>query len=144
MAFNYAKLTAPTKRIYDTCQGYRDEECYGSNECIFASVLNYETGVLKNRDIYHTLRNVYGWKANLRQSTDILNREVLRTVAQYMQCSMWDLRCVWVCDSIERVCSNYGNADLRLVKFDKNMLIASDLGNEGALIVCKEFFKYNI
>lgn len=100
----------------------------------FNKVLDYETKVLDNVDIYLTMRDRYNLKIDLRWNRDKCNKVVMDFINKKF--NGMDCYCVWLCDNICDVKNYYAhNEEIIEVILPNNALIVSDLGAEGKLYV---------
>lgn len=135
MVINWQKYSSSAQSIIRTGVGYRNVyDTSGITD--FATVLDFETGELGNKDIYLTLRNVFGYKLlDLRKSHKTLNMLVQQYICHYFMCGIDKLKCVWLCSTIAEVENMYGCEDIRQIFLPNEYMIVSDLGYDGVLVV---------
>lgn len=101
----------------------------------FQEILDFETIELGNRDIYYTVNDRYGLFVDKRKKPENVNEKLLREVTDYLGSYDPDsIFAMWGCADSDAVEHLYGKTVVK-VEIPEHCIVASDLGQDGVLIV---------
>ena len=139
--YNYEGLSLDTQRMQAYGEGWRNDNLYGAGIDDAFKIIDYEVFELGNTDILYTCRKIYGLKLDIRKK-----KESVYTVKMFLRSVLGETKIYGMWFATEKNVGKYykGSKDKScylLHKLYGKVLVLSDLGPEGALLVATEPFK---
>ena len=138
--YNYEGVSLDTQRILAYGEGWRNDNFYGSGIDDAFKIIDHEVFELGNTDILYTCRKIYGLKLDIRKK-----KESVYTVKMFLRSILGERKIYGMWFGTEKNVKKYYNGSegmscYSLHKMFGDVVVLSDLGPEGTLLVAAEPF----